>query len=374
MRHTLVAVFDNRSDAQNATNALLSSGFSSQDLRLSGPGTVGAAGGTPSDTGSGTGSGIKHFFSGLFGSGNDHHANPYEGAVMRGQSVITLGAGTLEEVERAADIVEGFGPVDIDEHSDGTRASGAMLAGSGSGMSSSSMSAQSASPQRQGALAGNSMQRDSGAQSIPVMQEQLEVGKRQVARGGVRIFSRLVEAPVTETITLREEHVDIRRRQLDPPISPVPPSAFEEKTIEVRETAEEAVVEKSARVVEEVALRKQVEQRQQQISDSVRHTEVGVARHRAAGQQDESYYRKHYQSNYANSGVPYDDYAPAYGYGSQMRSDSRYATRQWDEVEGDLRLSWETRNAGRSSSSWEKMKGAVRHGWDRMTDGGSSRS
>ena len=55
-----------------------------------------------------------------------------------------------------------------------------------------------------------------------------------------------------------------------------------------------------------------------------------------------------------------------------MRSDSRYANRQWDEVESDLRSDWETRYPG---STWERMKAAVRRGWDRMTDdNGSSRT
>jgi hypothetical protein len=96
---------------------------------------------------------------------------------------------------------------------------------------------------------------------------------------------------------------------------------------------------------------------------------------RLAGTDDDSYYRTHFQSNYGTSGATYDDYAPAYAYGSQMRSDSRYSGRQWDDVESDLRTDWETRNAGRAGSTWESMKAAVRHGWDRMTGGtGANRS
>jgi len=41
---------------------------------------------------------------------------------------------------------------------------------------------------------------------IPVIEEELVVGKRQVERGGVRVFSRMVETPVQESVTLREEH------------------------------------------------------------------------------------------------------------------------------------------------------------------------
>ena len=35
MQHTLVAVFDNRADAQSAMDELLASGFSNQEVRMS---------------------------------------------------------------------------------------------------------------------------------------------------------------------------------------------------------------------------------------------------------------------------------------------------------------------------------------------------
>lgn len=375
MQHTLVAVFDNRTDAQDAMNKLLSSGFSAQDVRLSSSDTSANTTTTTTTTeaDTGVGSSIKNFFSDLFGSDDDEHATRYQGAVSGGKNVITVTADSLEEVERAADIVESFGPIDIDEHSSGMGASGAMLAGSQSGMSSSSMSAQSATSQNQSALTSSSMQRDTATQSIPVVEEQLKVGKREVQRGGVRIFSRVVETPVNETVALREEHVDVQRRAVNQPISPADAAVFKEQTIEMRESAEEAVVEKSARVVEEVVISKEVNQRQENITDTVRHTEVEVERLGAVGtasMQDDSYYRTHFQSTYGTSGGTYDDYAPAYTYGSQMRG--QYSGRQWEDVETDLRTDWETRHGSATGSTWEKMKAAVRHGWDRMTDDNST--
>ena len=376
MQHTLVAVFDNRTDAQNAMNELLSSGFSTQDVRLSSSDTSAATTTTTTTTGSdtGVGSSIKNFFSDLFGSDDNEHATRYQGAVSGGKNVITVTADSLEEVERAADIVERFNPIDIDEHSSGSGTSGAMLAGSQSGMSSPSMSAQSANAQNQSALTSSSMQRDTTTQSIPVVEEQLKIGKREVQRGGMRIYSRVVETPVNETIALREEHVDVQRRAVNQPISPTDVAAFKEQTIEMRESAEEPVVEKSARVVEEVTIGKQVSERQENITDTVRHTEVEVERLGAAGtagtagtagMQDDNYYRTHFQSNYGSSGGSYDDYAPAYLYGSQVAGSGRYTGRQWDEIEPELRTDWEARPGG--ASTWEKIKSAVRHGWDRMT-------
>jgi uncharacterized protein (TIGR02271 family) len=218
------------------------------------------------------------------------------------------------------------------------------------------------------------MQRDTGtSQAIPVVQEELKVGKREVQRGGVRIFSHLVSTPVNETIGLREEHVNVQRRPVDQPISTGDTTAFKEQTIEMRETAEEPVVEKSARVVEEVVVGKQVSQREQQISDTVRHTEVeveqlGAGSTSASTMSDEDYYRRHWTSNFGSSGGKYEDYAPAYSYGSQMRSSDRYRGREWSDVESDLRSDWDKRYpGGAAGSTWERMKAAVRHGWDRIT-------
>ena len=388
MQHTLVAVFDNHADARKAQDELLASGFSRQDLRLSGD--AGTAGDSTADD-SGIGSGIKHFFSNLFGTDDSDRASRYEGAISRGQHVLTLTADSLPEVERAADIVERFGPTDIDEHAQGVGSvgAGAMLS-SGSAMGAGAMSAQSdtlqsGSIQSAGAQSGASLQRDTAmqtgtsqpgaARSIPVVEEQLKIGKREVQRGGVRIYSRIVETPVNETVGLREEHVDVQRRRVDEPISPADATAFKEQTIEMRETAEEAVVEKTARIVEEVTVGKQVSERQQHISDTVRHTEVDVQRMegdsaRSDLRDDDSYFRNHFASTYGASGAAYDDYAPAYSYGSQMASSGRYTGRQWDEIEPELRSDWDSRYGG-GASTWEKMKAAVRHGWDRITSGNS---
>jgi hypothetical protein len=204
MQHTLVALFDNHASAQSALDELLASGFSRQDVRLSGGAnsagtTASTATTTDADGDTGIGNSIKNFFSDLFGDDHDaSRVNRYEGAVSSGKHVVTLSADSLSEVERAADIVERFGPVDIDEHSDGVEhaaSAGAMMAGSQSGMQSYSTSAQSAqlaSMTSQSTSAGASMQRDTGTQTIPVVQEELKVGKREVQRGGARIYSRVV--------------------------------------------------------------------------------------------------------------------------------------------------------------------------------------
>jgi uncharacterized protein (TIGR02271 family) len=110
---------------------------------------------------------------------------------------------------------------------------------------------------------------------IPIVEEQLRVGKRETDRGRVRVRSYVVETPVNEAVTLRDERVYVERRTVDQPLSSAD-DAFRERTIEAVEHSEEAVVSKEARVREEVVIRKDVGQRTENISDTVRHTEVEV--------------------------------------------------------------------------------------------------
>ncbi len=379
MQQTLVAVFDNRNDAQQALEDLVSSGFSRNQARLSEGDPTGDTSMAPRSSTSATteaddgsfGSGIKNFFSDLFGTDRSEPAQMYSEAVTRGHYVLTLTADSLPEVERAADIVERYGPVDIDEHSEqwgmGTGASGAGLGAmqqSQQGVQGGqAMSQQFAGTQDTSSAGTRSYQggQRSDTTAIPVIQEELKVGKRAVERGGVRIYQRVVETPVNESIGLREEHVNVERHAVNRPVDPSDINAFQETTIELRETAEEAVVEKSARVVEEVVVGKEVTQRTEQVSDTVRRTEVEIEQ---LGGTDDAYFRGHWTSTFADKGGSYDDYAPAYAYGNSMARSDQYRGRQWDDIEPTLRSDWETRNPG---STWEKMKAAVRHGWERMT-------
>ena len=131
---------------------------------------------------------------------------------------------------------------------------------------------------RHEAAGGGGERRGSGAgETVPVVEEGLEVGKRKVASGGVRVTSSVVGRPVQRTVTLREEHVEAGRKRADRVLSPEEAeAAFEERTVEVLGTSEEAVVRKEARVVGEVALGKRVEERKETVRDKVRRTEVEV--------------------------------------------------------------------------------------------------
>ncbi len=125
---------------------------------------------------------------------------------------------------------------------------------------------------------GNDKERGAGREeSVPVVEEELSVGKREVATGGVRVTSRVVERPVQKTVHLREEHVEAERKRSDRVLSPEEAeAAFEDRTVEMTGTAEEAEVRKTAREVGEVSLGKRVEERTETVRDKVRRTEVEV--------------------------------------------------------------------------------------------------
>jgi uncharacterized protein (TIGR02271 family) len=119
--------------------------------------------------------------------------------------------------------------------------------------------------------------REEGEQRIPVVEEELRVGKRETETGGVRVNVDVEEQPVNEQVTLRDERVTVERRPVDQPVDASSVSgAFQEGTFEVRERDEEAIVDKQARVVEEVVINKDVEQHTENIQDTVRRTDVDV--------------------------------------------------------------------------------------------------
>lgn len=130
-----------------------------------------------------------------------------------------------------------------------------------------------------GALSTGAVQREGvsheGEEVIPVVEERIRVGKRDTARGSVRVRAYTIETPVEEEVRLRTERVAVERRPVDRGIAPGA-ETFRDRTVEMTEREEEAVVAKDARVVEEVVVRKDVGERTETVRDTTRRTEVEV--------------------------------------------------------------------------------------------------
>ena len=197
-----------------------------------------------------------------------------------------------------------------------------------------------------------------GEQVLPVVEEQLRIGKRAVTRGGVRIYTRVTERPVEEDVRLREERVHVERRPVDRAI-PAGTEAFRERSFEVEEMREEPVVAKEARMVEEVVVTKDVQDRTAKVRDTVRRTDVEVDRAEAG--EFEQDFRTHCTSNFGGQGLTYEQCAPAYRYGYTLGSDRRSTQSDWKSTEADARRRWEEHNPG----TWDRFSPAVRYAWER---------
>jgi len=190
---------------------------------------------------------VKHFFSSLTGA-DENDQDYYGHGVTTGGALLSVTVPD-ERVDSTRALLEQYGASEFERGATGTARS-------------------------LGASAGTARTTDDVA--IPVVEEELQVGKREVSRGGVRVYSHVAERPVEENVQLREERVRVQRNPVNRPASEADFQAFKEGTVELTETAEEAVVSKQARVVEEVVVGKDVTERTETIRDSVRRTDVEV--------------------------------------------------------------------------------------------------
>ena len=114
---------------------------------------------------------------------------------------------------------------------------------------------------------------------IPIIEERLEVGKRPVETGKVRIRTRVEEEPVKKTVEVRDEKIDVDRRPVDERIGAKEAGAmFKDQDIELTERGEKVVAGKEAKVKEELVVNKQTGSHKETVRDTVRHTEVDVDR------------------------------------------------------------------------------------------------
>ncbi|GAB3325754.1 YsnF/AvaK domain-containing protein [Hymenobacter humi] len=250
-------------DAQNAQRMTAGAGSTgtrnndpSDFQNTSGTAVEGAADATSRAAGRAE-DGISRFFSNLFG--NDHQdTHAYTNATRSGRSVVTVHAASPEEAERARDIMDDNGAIDV---RDQAATQGYGMTGA-RGYAADTGSTQTATGQQNGAL--------------PIIEENLQVGKRVEQTGGARIRSRIIERPVEEHVRLREEHVNVQRRDVNRPATEADFAAFKEGEIQVTEQAERAVVSKEARVVGEVNIGKEVTERDETVRGTVRKTDVDV--------------------------------------------------------------------------------------------------
>jgi uncharacterized protein (TIGR02271 family) len=286
----VIALFDSRSEAENAIKRLVKAGVPHD--------RIGLMPGDESETSDEAGAFSRPEPRGFWGSlgdwlvpNEDRHL--YAEGLSRGGYLISVTTGD-EHYARVMAILDSADAIDIDERAEswraedwagwsGTAAGASTAVGSATSVSSVVASVRAedldaeavASPRKTGLAGAETGLSDRGEQVLPVVEETLRIGMRDVSHGRVRIRSYVVDTPVEEQVSLREEHVALEHRPADRALSDAD-QAFQVRTIEAEERGEEAVVSKQAHVTEEVVVRKEAEQRTETVSDTVRETKVEV--------------------------------------------------------------------------------------------------
>lgn len=234
MANTLVSLFQSRNEAEQVAKEFRESDFRSGDVQV---------------IEGGAGKSSQNVAQTLTDSGVPQDAaRIYEQGVQQEGGTLVILKVEDDEVDTAMSILERYQPVDMD----------ARFAQAGNTTAGSRDSLQ-------------------GETAIPVVAEKLQVGKRSVERGGVRVHTYMTEVPVEEQVRLRDEQVRVERRPVNRPATEADlAAASREGVIEITETDEEAVVAKSARVVEEVVVGKDTQERVETVRDTVRRTDVEV--------------------------------------------------------------------------------------------------
>ena len=232
--NTVVAFFDERADAERAVERLDEAGVPSERVTM--------VEGSKPDSAAHEGESREGFIGSLrdmFMPEDDRDS--YAEGLRRGGYLVSVRAQP-DEYERVVDILDAEGSIDMDERQASWRSEG-WSGGKGG--------------------------------TIEVAEEQMRIGKRDVSHGRVRVRSYTVVDDVSEDVTLRTETVRVERRSVDRAATDAD-AAFEDREIEVEEIAEEPVISKEARVVEEIEVTKDVETRTETVSDTVRRTEVDI--------------------------------------------------------------------------------------------------
>jgi stress response protein YsnF len=265
MSRTVTALYDTRQEAE-AAKQRLASALDVERVKIIDKNSGGGGNGSLGN---------------LYLSNDDRHA--YGEGLRRGGFLLCAEVESGEDHDRIIQLLEESSSVDLEERQQSWKNEGwQAFSGAQSGSQQAAATGQGATGQAttgQGTTASGNVVEE---QRIPIVEEELRVGKREVTRGGARVRSYVREVPVEEQVTLREEHVSVERRPVQQQQQQGLQSTgnaedlLQDREIEMRETSEEAVVQKVANVREELVVRKTAEEHVEQISDTVRHTEVDV--------------------------------------------------------------------------------------------------
>jgi uncharacterized protein (TIGR02271 family) len=240
----IVSVFDTPQHAQQAMDALSRAGFNSSNMSAISKDAV-------STIDSAAGKTVKQpgFWHRMLGSEDvvEYEGHVFGRAVDGGGTVLTLRVPQTD-APRAVAVLNTMKPVDIENRAT-----------------------------KLGVLPAAVATAPAADEVVRLAEEQLQVDKRQVDAGTTTVRRYVVTKPVEASVSLHEEHADVVRRAISDPAY-VGDIDWADKTVVVTETAEVPVVNKIARIAEEVVVRRAASDRVEKVSDTVRRQQVDVGR------------------------------------------------------------------------------------------------
>ncbi len=250
---TIVAVYDAPEQAEAAAEDLKAAGVAPHAI------SIHAAGGSMHGDRIAEPPQERGFWTSLFGGEPDHDVDVYQRSLASGSTVLTV-LVPQADAGPVLYILNNHHPVDIDERS-----------------AAYGLAPASAARQEELYTDAPAAVSNDGGETLQLSEERLSVGKRVVNRGNTRIRRFVVETPVEEQVNLRDETVTVERRPVNGRVAAAN-AEFTESTVEVQSFGEEAVVGKSAHVVEEVTIGKKVSDRTETIRDTVRREDVEITK------------------------------------------------------------------------------------------------
>lgn len=280
--HNIVAIYPSRLTAERARDHLIDHGFSTDRIRLSADHSTTT---TRSDSQLESEQSNDGFFSWLFGTGlSDDDRSTYRSGLTGERTAVSVLAGT-DDMARVEDLLDQFSPIDLHEEAAGHPAAMASVGATDTSYSHApGAMAPTAVPPVGGARPAATAARmddargnraGDGEEVIPIVEEQLEIGKRATERR-TRIRTHVVETPVEEQIHLKDERVIVERRPATGGTAAPSLPDGQDREFEIIERHEEPVVAKRAKAVEEVVIKKEQADRVETVRDTLRRTEVEV--------------------------------------------------------------------------------------------------
>ncbi|MEM5384441.1 hypothetical protein VSR68_12690 [Paraburkholderia phymatum] len=367
MRHTVIGLFDSYAQAESARNMLVQSGFTSTDIELQ------ANPETPADAATahtpGVIANIERFLSSLFETSGTTapEAERYTEAVRRGAVLVAVNAASESHAELARNSLARLGAVEVNErpaestHTQATRDDAAQARREHSvmdelGIGTPAAVPTAAQPSSDALLAEEEARKRArldALHGVPPVDDPSAQALAAASAPGAGAVMR-PEPPPPEQPGATPSHAaaqqETRSGQYPDYAAPTStrPVTPPGETPGAAAVASAGVAGSGAVMTPDTA--EPARAMPQQVPDEFLEYEED--------------FRAHYDAQYADEGLRFDEYVPAYHHGASMARETRYHDRQWEEIEPEVREHWER---DRPEGNWERFKAAVRHGWDRVT-------